>query len=93
MNWLRQWQRGPIAALIVAWVLCSGALLTLYFITQVRLAQRDFDEMGFRLGPGAAGVHVNWLAMWPQLLAYYFAIVVVPPAVLWLLWRNARSSR
>jgi hypothetical protein len=92
MRWLRQWQRGPIAALIVAWVLCSGALLTLYFITQARIVQRDFNEMGFRLGATAADVHVNWLAMWPQLLAYYVAIVVVPPTVLWLLWRNARSG-
>ena len=90
-RWLRQWRAGPIAALIVAWVLCSGALLTLYFVTQARIAQRDFDEMGFRLGATAADVHVNWLAMWPQLLGYYVGIVIVPPTVLWLLWRNARQ--
>ena len=92
MPWLRQWRPGPIATLIVAWVLCSGVLLTLYFVTQVRIVQRDFNEMGFRLGATAADVHVNWLAMWPQLLAYYVAIVVVPPTVLWLLWRNARRA-
>lgn len=92
MPWLRQWRPGPIATLIVAWVLCSGTLLTLYFVAQARIVERDFNEMGFRLGGTAADVHVNWLSMWPQLLAYYVAIVVVPPTVLWLLWRNARRA-
>lgn len=91
MRWLRQWHPGPIAALIVAWLLCSGALLTLFFVTQARIAQRDFNEMGFRFG-AAADIHVNWLSMWPQLLEYYVLVVVVPPTVLWLLWRRARRA-
>jgi hypothetical protein len=92
MRWLRQWEVGPIATVIVAWVLCSGALLTLYFVTQARIVQRDFNEMGFRLGATAADVHVDWLAMWPQLTGYYVGIVIVPPTILWLLWRNARRA-
>lgn len=93
MRWLREWHRAPVAALIVAWVLCSGALLTLYFVAQVRIVQRDFDEMGFRLGATAADIHVNWIAMWPQLLGYYLLVVVMPPTLLWLLWRRARRMR
>ena len=92
MRWLRQWHPGPVAALIITWVLCSGALLTLFFVAQVRIAQRDFDDMGFRLGATAADVHVNWIAMWPQLAAIYLAVVVLPPAALWLLWRRARRT-
>jgi len=92
MRWLREWQPGPLAALIVAWVLASGALLTMYFVAQARIAERGLSEMGFRLGATAADIHVNWLAMWRQLLGYYIAIVVVPPTLLWLFWRRARSA-
>ena len=90
MNWLKQWRPAPMAALLVAWVASTAALLTLYFVAQARIAEREWYEMGFRLGGTAAEVHVNWLSMWPQLLGYYLVIVVVPPTVLWLLWRNAR---
>lgn len=92
MRWLRQWHSGPVAVLMIAWVLGSGALLTLYFVTQARILQRDFNEMGFRLGATESHVQVNWLAMWPQLLGYYVLIVVVPPALLWMLWRRARRA-
>ena len=78
--------------MIVAWVTCSGALLTLYFVTQARMVQRDFDEMGLRFGATSAGIHINWVAMLPQLLVYYLLIVVVPPSALWLLWRRSRRT-
>ena len=82
-----------MAALIIAWVLCSGALLTLYFVAQARIVQRDLREMGFRLGATAADIQVNWIEMWPQLLGYYLLVVVMPPTLLWLLWRRARRAR
>jgi hypothetical protein len=92
MRWLRQWHRGPVTALIVAWVLGSGALLTLYFVAVARSIERDYTGMGFRLGATETQMHVNWLAMWPQLVGYYGVVVVVPPAVFWLLWRRARRA-
>jgi hypothetical protein len=90
MRWLSQWRAGPVAALIVAWVAGSGAWLTLYFVAQARIVQREYTEMGFRLGPTAAHLQVDWVAMWPQLAAIYLVIVVLPPALLWLLWRQGR---
>lgn len=81
-----------MAALMVAWIASTAALLTLYFVAAARTAEREWAEMGFRLGANAADFHVNWLEMWPQLAAIYLAVVVVPPAALWLLWRRARHS-
>ena len=93
MNWLRQWRPAPMAALLVAWIVGSAAVLTLYFVAQARIVEREWAEMGFRLGATASDIHVNWLEMWPQLLAYYVTVVVVPPTILWLLWRRARRAR
>jgi hypothetical protein len=78
--------------LILAWVVCTGALLTVYFVAQARVAQRGFEELGFRLGGAGAQFQVNWLDMWPQLLAIYLVTVVLPPLVFWLLWRRARGT-
>ena len=93
MNWLRQWRAVPMAVLLVAWVTSTGALLTLYFVAQARIVEREWTEMGFRLGGTASAMHVNWVAMWPQLAAIYLAVVVLPPAALWMLWRHARRTR
>ena len=92
MRWLKQWRRGPIAALIAAWIVCVGATLTVYIVAQARSAERMFREMGFRLGATAAQAHINWPEMLPQLVAYYVVIVFLPPAVLWLLWRRSRAA-
>lgn len=81
-----------MAALLVAWVASTGALLTLYFVAQARLVERGWTEMGFRLGATSADMHVNWIAMWPQLAAIYLAVVVLPPTALWMLWRRARRA-
>jgi hypothetical protein len=87
---LREWRRGPIATVAVAWLVCSGALVTTYFVAQARSAERMIREMGFRLGPGADGIRVNWMEMWPQVVAIYLIVVIVPPGLLWLLWRRAQ---
>lgn len=92
MRWLRQWHPGPVAALIVAWVASTSTLLTLYFVAAARSIEREYHDMGFRLGATAGDIHVNWLSMWPQLAAIYLAVVVLPPAALWLLWRRARRT-
>ena len=92
MNWLKQWRPAPVAAVLIAWVACTATLLTLFFVAQLRSVQREYTEMGFRLGPTAPRVEVDWLAMWPQLAAFYLVVVVLPPAVLWLLWRRARRA-
>ena len=92
MNWLRQWRPAPMAALLFAWVASTGALLTLYFVAQARLVEREWTDMGFRLGGSSADMHVNWIAMWPQLAAIYLTVVVLPPVALWMLWRRARRA-
>ena len=92
MGWLGQWRPAPMAALLIAWIVGTAALLTLYFVAVARSVERDYTEMGFRLGASEAHMHVNWLAMWPQLVAYYGVVVVVPPVLLWLLWRRARRA-
>ena len=92
MNWLRQWQPAPMAALLMAWVVGSGALLTLYFLAQARSLEREYTEMGFRLGGTESHIQVNWGEMWPQLAAIYLMIVVLPPALLWLFWRRSRRA-
>ena len=92
MQWLKQWRPAPMAALLIAWVAGSGALLTLYFLAQARSVEREYTEMGFRLGATEAHIQVNWLEMWPQLAAIYLVIVVLPAALLWLLWRRARRA-
>jgi hypothetical protein len=93
MAWLRKWRRGPIATLAVAWLVCSGALVTTYLVAQVRSAERMVREMGFRLGPGTDGVQVNFMDMWPQVVGIYIVVVIAPPALLWLLWRRAQRPR
>jgi len=92
MRWLGQWRRAPVTMVLVAWVVSTAALLTLYFVAQARIVERDWNEMGFRLGATAADIHVNWLAMWPQLASIYLGVVVLPPTALWFLWRRARRS-
>jgi hypothetical protein len=92
MGWLSGWRKGPIATLALAWLVCSGAVLTIYFVAQLRSAERSFAEMGLRLGPGAGLLRVNWLDALPQLLAAYVIFVIVPPVLLWLLWRRARRA-
>jgi len=92
MSWLRQWQRGPIATIIVAWIACTGATLTIFFVAQARSAERAMGEMGFRLGPGVAAPRIDWLGALPQIIVYYLLIVLLPPLLLWLLWRRARSA-
>ena len=81
-----------MAALIVAWIVCSGAILTTFFIAQARITERMMEDMGLRVGATSADIHVNWLPMLPQLIAYYAVIVLFPPTLLWLLWRRARSA-
>ena len=81
-----------MAALIIAWIVCSAAVLTTYFVAQARSAERMMEEMGLRVGATSADIHVNWLSALPQLVAYYALIVLLPAAVLWLLWRRARSA-
>ena len=93
MNWLREWRAVPMAVLLVAWVAITGALVTLYFVAQARIVEREWTEMGFRLGATTSGVHVNWLEMWPQLATIYLVVVVLPPTALWMLWRRARRAR
>ena len=92
MSWLKQWRPAPVAALLMAWVACTGTLLTLFFVAQLRSVQREYTEMGFRFGTTAPHVEVDWLAMWPQLAVIYLVVVVLPPTVLWLLWRRARRA-
>lgn len=92
MNWLRQWRPAPMATLLVAWVVGTATVLTLYFVAQARIVEREWTEMGFRLGATAADFHVNWLEMFPQLAAIYLAVVVLPPATLWIFWRRARRG-
>ncbi|HKN66126.1 MAG TPA: hypothetical protein VJW73_07600 [Gemmatimonadaceae bacterium] len=82
-----------MAVLLVAWVASTGALLTLYFVAQARIVERQWTEMGFRLGGTASAMHVNWVAMWPQLATIYLVVVVLPPTALWMLWRRARHTR
>ena len=93
MSWLKQWQRGPIVTLIVAWIACTGATVTFFFLAQARSAERALQEMGFRLGPGAAAPQIDWSGALPQIVAYYVLLVLAPPLVLWLLWRRARHAR
>jgi hypothetical protein len=81
-----------VAALIAAWIVCSGAILTTFFIAQARSTERMMEDMGLRFGATSAEFHVNWLAALPQLIAYYAVIVLVPPTLLWFLWRRARST-
>jgi hypothetical protein len=92
MPGLKQWQRGPIVTLIVAWIACTGATLTIFFLAQARSAERTMLEMGFRLGPGAAAPQIDWLGALPRIVGYYIVIVLLPPFVLWLLWWRARSA-
>lgn len=92
MRWLSQWRAGPIATLMAAWVACSAATLSLYVAAQARSAGELFEDIGRQLGATSSSVHVRWLDMWPQLLGYYLLIVVLPPTVLWLLWRRARRE-
>jgi hypothetical protein len=92
MGWLKQWQRGPIMTIIVAWVACTGAILTIFFLAEARSAERAMQEIGFRLGPGAAAPRIDWLGALPQIVAYYILLVLLPPLVLWLLWRRARTA-
>lgn len=92
MPWLKQWRRGPIVTLIVAWIACTGATLTIFFIAQARSAERAVLEMGFRLGPGASAPQIDWVAALPRIAAYYVLIVLLPPLLLWLLWWRARSA-
>lgn len=92
MRWLKQWRRGPILTLIAAWIVCAGVTLTVYIVAAARSAERMFREMGFRLGATSENLHVKWGEIVPQLVAYYLLIVIVPPAVLWFLWRRARAA-
>jgi hypothetical protein len=93
MAGLREWRRGPIATLAIAWVICSGALVTTYFVAQARTVERMIREMGFRLGPGADGIQVRWMEMWPEVVSIYLVVVIAPPLLLWLLWRRAQRPR
>jgi hypothetical protein len=90
MRWLSQWRRGPIITVIVAWILCTGTMLTLLFIAQARSVERMFENMGFRLGATEAHFHVNWGEVLPQLLLAFLVIVLLPPSVLLLLWLRAQ---
>jgi len=92
MSWLKEWQRGPIVSLIVAWIASTGAILTIFFLAQARSAERAMREMGVLLGAGAAAPQVDWLGALPQIVGYYMLIVLLPPLVLWLLWRRACSA-
>jgi hypothetical protein len=92
MRWLGQWRPAPMAALLIAWIAGTAALLTLYFVAMGRSIERDYTEMGFRLGGTEAQIHVNWHSMLPQLVGYYGVVVVLPPVVFWLLWRRARRA-
>ena len=92
MSRLKQWQRGPIVTLIVAWIACTGAILMIFFLAQARSAERVIREMGFRLGAGAAAPQIDWIGALPQIVGYFLLIVLLPPLVLWLLWRRACSA-
>jgi hypothetical protein len=92
MRWLKQWRRGPIAALIIAWVVCSGTTLTLFFLARVRSAEREYADMGFRAGGAPVAFRIDWIRALPWLAAYYAIIVLLPPTLLFLLWRRARRD-
>ena len=92
MRWLSQWRRGPIVALSVAWIAITAMALTLYLIAYGRSIERDWQDVGFRLGATSAEFHVQWAEMWSQLVAMYLTIVVVPPLSLVLLWWRARRN-
>lgn len=77
---------------VVAWISCSGATLTIFFLARARSAERALQEMGFRLGPGATAPRIDWLGALPQIAVYYLLIVLLPPLLLWLLWRRDRSA-
>jgi hypothetical protein len=89
---LKEWRVGPIATLALAWIVCVGGALTTFFLAQARAAERYFEEMGFRLGASAAQFRVQWLDMWPRILGAYLIFVVLPPLLLWLLWRRAQRE-
>ena len=92
MRWLRQWRRGPIAILSVAWVAITATALNLDLIVEGHRTERTWEDLGFRLGATSAEFHVQWADMWPQLAAMYLTIVVLPPLVLVLLWWRARRN-
>ena len=90
MRWLSQWRRGPIVSLSVAWIALSAAGLTLYLVAAGRTIERDWNDLGFRLGATSANIHVQWRAMWSQLAALYLTIVLLPAAGLIVLWWQSR---
>jgi hypothetical protein len=92
MRWLREWRSGPITALIIAWIICSGTTLTLFIVARVRSAEREYADMGFRAGGSLVAVRINWAGALPGLLTYYAVLVLLPPTLLFLLWRRARRD-
>jgi hypothetical protein len=92
MHWLRQWRPAPMAALLTAWIVGTAALLTIFFVALGRSMERDYNQLGFRLGATEAHIRVTWDGMWPQLVGYYGVVVVLPPVLVWLLWRRARRT-
>lgn len=90
LRWLSEWRRGPIAVLSAGWVASTATAVTIYLIAVGRSIERDWENVGLRLGATSAEFHVQWADMWPQLVTMYLTIVVLPPLALVLLWQRAR---
>lgn len=90
MRPVNQWSTRAVTMVLAVWVAVSGTALSLWVAAEARVAARFFAAMGESWGATSMEIEVDLLGALPHLVPLYAAVVVLPAAAFWLMWRRAQ---